>query len=56
MPDLTRVASFRSCENGSIIILKRDLIALYKGFIIKKHKSGSLTTIFRLKITIFAEF
>ena len=56
MPDLTRVASFRSCENGSIIILKGDLIALYKGFIIKKHKSGGLTTIFRLKITIFAQF
>ena len=56
MPDLARVDSVRSCENGSIIILKGDLIALYKGFIIKKHKSGSLTTIFRLKITIFAEF
>lgn len=56
MPDLARVASVRSCENGSIINLKVDLIALYKGFIIKKHKSGSLTTIFRLKITIFAKF
>ena len=49
MPDLARVASVRSCENGSIINLKVDLIALYKGFIIKKHKSGSLTTIFSAK-------
>ena len=37
MPDLARVASVRSCENGSIINLKVDLIALYKGFIITSN-------------------